>query len=35
MKYINHIAENTRISMPSGFCEYPLYKFNKDAVYEE
>lgn len=30
----NHIAENTRISMPSGFCVYPLYKFNKDVIYE-
>ena len=31
----NHIAENTRISMPSGFCDYPLYKFNNDVIYEE
>lgn len=30
----NHIAESTRISMPSGFCDYPLYKFNKDVIYE-
>lgn len=31
----NHIAENTRISMPSGFCMYPLYKFNKETCFEQ
>lgn len=30
----NHIAENTGISMPSGFCMYPLYKFNKESQWE-
>jgi len=30
----NNIAEDTRISMPSGFCNYPLYKFNLDAQWE-
>ena len=30
----NNIAENTGISMPSGFCMYPLYKFNVDSQWE-
>lgn len=30
----NNIAEDTRIMMPSGFCSYPLYKFNLDAQWE-
>ena len=30
----NNIAEDTRISMPSGFCNYPLYKFNLDSQWE-
>lgn len=31
----NHIAKFTGWSAPSGFCDYPLYEFDKDAVYEE
>lgn len=31
----NHIAKFTGWSAPSGFCDYPLYEFDKDAVYEQ
>lgn len=31
----NGIAENTGHTGISGFCTYPLYKFNKDACYED
>ena len=30
----NHIAKFTGWSAPSGFCDYPLYEFDKDAIYE-
>ena len=30
----NHIAKFTGWSAPSGFCDYPLYEFDKDAVFE-
>lgn len=28
----NGIATDTGLSFPSGFCTYPLYKFNKEAL---
>lgn len=31
----NHIAKFTGWSAPSGFCDYPLYEFFPDAVWEE
>jgi hypothetical protein len=30
----NHIAKYTGNTGISGFCDYPLYKFNKDVIYE-
>lgn len=31
----NHIAKFTGWLAPSGFCEYPLYEFNKDSCFEQ
>lgn len=30
----NKIARRTGIFAPSGYCVYPLYEFNPDAIYE-
>ena len=30
----NKIARRTGIFAPSGYCVYPLYEFNLDAIYE-
>lgn len=31
----NGIAEDTGIQMPSGFCTYPLYRFNLESQWDE
>lgn len=28
----NELGENTGMTMPSGFCVYPLYKFNQEKL---
>ena len=30
----NHIAKPTGIYAPSGYCVYPLYEFDRNAVFE-